>query len=146
MKIIAITNHKRDIIEHDWLARAEVVHRQLRPQLPVDYVARMKEIFAGGAEMAVAVVDDQLLGLAVFRMVECTFTGREMYCDDLVSNEKNRSTGIGHMLIAYMENLARERAANVVTLDSGTQRQQAHKFYFREEFTISSFHFSKSLQ
>ena len=138
MKVVPITDDQL-------LAASESVHRQLRPHIPKDYVARMKEIFAGGAEMAVAVVDGQVVGITVFRMVERTFTGREMYCDDLVTDSAQRSTGVGHALMDYMLRLARERKCDFFTLDSGCQRQQAHKFYFREGLTISSFHFSRSL-
>jgi GNAT superfamily N-acetyltransferase len=85
-------------------------------------------------------------GVTVFRMVDRTVSGREMYCDDLVSDEVKRSTGVGRALVAYMEALARERGCNVLTLDSGTQRQQAHKLYFREGFTVTAFHFVKPLK
>ena len=40
---------------------------------------------------------------------------------------------------------ARERGCDYLALDSGTQRQQAHKFYFREGMTITSFHFDKKI-
>jgi GNAT superfamily N-acetyltransferase len=146
MKVVPITNVVFEIVEQEWLNRAEAVHRQLRPHLPVEYARRMKEIFAGGAEMAVAVESEEVRGITVFRMVDRTVSGREMYCDDLVSDEAKRSTGVGHALVAYMEALARERGCNVLTLDSGTQRQQAHKFYFREGFTVTAFHFVKPLK
>ena len=68
--------------------------------------------------------------------------GRELYCDDLVTDERRRSTGVGHALIAYMEGVVRERACTAFTLDSGTQREQAHKFYFREGMTVTAFHFT----
>jgi hypothetical protein len=127
------------------LVAAEGVHRQLRPHLPPDYVARMKEVFASGGEMAVAIEGSEVAGIAVFRILEKTFTGRELYCDDLVTDEKRRSTGVGHALIEYMERVGRERGCDVLALDSGTQRQQAHKFYFREGLPITAFHFSKKL-
>ena len=145
MKTLPITDHHRNIIEPEWLARSAVVHRQLRPHLPADYVARMQEVITGGAEMVVVADGELVLGISVFRMVDRTFNGREMYCDDLVTDDTKRSTGVGHMLVSYMEALARERGCKVLTLDSGTQRQQAHKFYFREGFTITSFHFVKPL-
>lgn len=146
MKIVPVTNAVFEVIEHEWLIRAEACHRQLRPHLPVEYARRMKEIFAGGAEMAVAVEGEAVRGVTVFRMVDRTVNGCEMYCDDLVSDEVKRSTGVGRALVAYMEALARERGCNVLTLDSGTQRQQAHKFYFREGFTVTAFHFVKPLK
>jgi GNAT superfamily N-acetyltransferase len=127
------------------LAAAESVHRQLRPHIPPGYVARMKEIFAGGAEMAVVLIAGKVAGITVFRIVERTFTGRELYCDDLVTDSAQRSTGVGHALMEHMLAIARERKCDYLTLDSGCQRQQAHKFYFREGLTITSFHFSRSL-
>ncbi len=93
--------------------------------------------------MAVAVIDGVVAGVTVFRVMEKTYTGRELYCDDLVTDESRRSIGVGHALIAYMEEVARERACDRFILDSGTQRQQAHKFYFREGMTVTAFHFSK---
>jgi len=84
--------------------------------------------------------------VAVFRMLEKTFNGRDLYCDDLVTDETRRSTGVGHMLMHYMEALAVERGCDTFSLDSGVQRAQAHKFYFREGLTIPCFNFSKPLK
>ena len=69
MKITAITNAVHEIIELEWLTQSEAVHRQLRPQLPADYVARMREVFAGGADMAVCVRDNKICGITVFRIL-----------------------------------------------------------------------------
>ena len=146
MKIIAITNAVHDIIELEWLRKSESVYRQLRPQLPLDYVGRMREVFASGADMAVCVRDEKVCGITVFRIIEKTYSGRELYCDDLVTDESMRSTGIGHALMVYMEQVADARGCDCLALDSGTQRQQAHKFYFREGLTVPAFHFSKSIK
>lgn len=143
MNVVPITDEARAIIDAGLLAAAEEVHRQLRPHLPADYVARMKEVFAGGAEMAVALVDGQVAGIAVFRILEKTHSGRDLYCDDLVASEKRRSRGVGHALMQYMERICAERGCDTLSLDSGTWREQAHKFYFREGMTISSFHFDR---
>ena len=145
MNVVAVTNEQGEITNADLLAAAESVHRQLRPHLPDDYVGRMKEVFAGGAEMAVAIKDGHVTGLTVFRVLEKTHSGRDLYCDDLVTDEKLRSTGVGHALMQYMQGLCRERQCDTFSLDSGCQRQQAHKFYFREGMTITSFHFDKKI-
>lgn len=146
VNVVAITDAEGAVINADLLVAGESVHRQLRPNLPQDYAGRMKEIFQGGAEMAVAIVGSRVAGIAVFRILEKTFTGRELYCDDLVTDEKQRSTGVGRALIAYLEKVGRERRCDMLALDSGTQRQQAHKFYFREQMPITAFHFSKTLK
>ena len=143
--VVPVTNAARDIVNPDLLAGSERVHRQLRPHLPAAYVERMKEVFAGGAEMAVAVIDGEVAGVTVFRILEKTHSGRDLYCDDLVTDERRRSGGVGHALMRYMEGVCRERDCDNFSLDSGTYRQQAHKFYFREGMTITSFHFDKKL-
>jgi hypothetical protein len=141
---VAVSNTKGEITDAQLLAAAEPVHQQLRPQVK-DYQRRMKEVLASGAEMAVAVVDGKVAGVAVFRIIEKTHSGRELYCDDLVTDENRRSTGVGHALMEYMDGVARERRCDTFALDSGVQRRQAHKFYFREGLTISSFRFDKTL-
>ncbi len=145
MKVVAVTDAKGGVVEAALLAAAEPVHRQLRPHLPADYAGRMAQVFAGGAEMAVALDGERVVGVAVFRLLEKTFTGRELYCDDLVTDEAQRSRGAGRAMIAYMERVGRERGCDALALDSGTQRQQAHKFYFREGLVVGAFHFSKKL-
>lgn len=148
MKIVQITDDKHQVIEPVWLARAEPVHRQLRPQIPADYPAKMRNIFADGGEMCVCVDDAgaAVLGLAVYRQFENTFAGHRFYIDDLITDEAQRSLGVGHMLMQYLESAARRRDASWLELESGTQRLQAHKFYFREGMTISSFSFRKALK
>jgi GNAT superfamily N-acetyltransferase len=143
--VVAVADDQGRILNEDLLAQAQVIHRQLRPQLPEDYVGRMKQVFAGGARMAVARVGPTIVGLAVFRLLEKTYSGRELYCDDLVTDEARRSTGVGHALMAFMEGVARERRCDVLALDSGTHRHQAHKFYFREQLSVTAFHFSRKL-
>ena len=144
MKIEPVSKEGQ-LTDPDLLACAESVHRQLRPHLPKDYAGRMREVFAGGAEMAVAVDDGNVVGITVFRVLEKTHSGRDLYCDDLVTDETKRSAGVGRALIQYMERICRERGCDTFSLDSGTWRQQAHKFYFREGMTITSFHFDKRI-
>ena len=143
MEVVAITDAHGAVVNEKLLARAEEVHLQLRPQLAGRYLARVREVVASGVEMAVAVVDGRVAGLTMFRVIEKTHSGRELYCDDLVTDERQRSTGVGHALMQYMERICRERGCDTFALDSGCHRQQAHKFYFREGMTISAFHFSK---
>ncbi|MBC7624320.1 MAG: GNAT family N-acetyltransferase [Aeromicrobium sp.] len=146
MKVINITDAQRQITELDWLKAAELVHRQLRPNLPADYVARMKEVFASGGEMLVVTDGEDVLGVCMFRMTEKTHYGRELYCDDLITNEKKRSSGVGKLMLDTLNEFAQARGCDYLGLDSGTQRQKAHRFYFREGLTITAFHFVKPLK
>jgi GNAT superfamily N-acetyltransferase len=113
--------------------------------LPTDYVLRLRQVFSNGARMLVAVDDDKVVGLAVWRLIENTYEGLRLYVDDLVTDENERCKGIGKALLQHLEAKAKGFGCNVLTLDSGVQRAAAHKFYFREGMHIASYCFRKSL-
>lgn len=133
------------ILHPAWLLKAEAVHRQLRPSLPADYSGKIQRVTAGGATLVAAVDGGKVLGVALYRCYENTFSGIHFYVDDLVTDESQRSRGVGKFLLHYLEQEARKLGADCLALESGTQRQQAHKFYFREGFTIPSFAFRRAL-
>ena len=145
VRVVTITDERGAIVEPVWLARAERVHRMLRTALPGDYAGKMKRVFAGGGRMCVAADEERALGVAVYRIAENTFAGAYLYVDDLVTDETERSRGIGHTLMAHLERVARDAGCDTLALDSGTHRPQAHKFYFREGMFITSFNFKKPL-
>jgi Acetyltransferase (GNAT) family. len=141
MEIIAVTDAEGVPHSNAWLARCAEVHRQLRPQLPDDYSGRMAQVFASGGRMIAAVENEKVLGLAVFRVLSKTSSGCELYVDDLLTAEGERSRGVGQMLVEWLKRWGRENGCWTLTLDSGTQRYRAHRFYMREGFEIQSFHF-----
>ena len=144
LRIVALTDGGG--AETAWLARAESVHRQLRPQLPPDYVGRMGEVLAKGAQLALVVDDDAVLCVALWRVIENTADRRRLYVDDLVSDENRRSQGVGKMMLDWLETQAKALGCTALTLDSGVQRLRAHRFYFREGMHIASFSFKKALK
>ena len=146
MKVVAVTDGRGEVIEPGWLAKAETVLRQLRPQLPVDYSSRLREVFANGARMAVVVEDGKVISVSVWRIIENTNEGRRLYVDDLVSDEVRRSRGSGKMLLDWLENQARNLDCGALALDSGVQRHGAHRFYFREGLHVSAYSFKKVLK
>jgi GNAT superfamily N-acetyltransferase len=79
-------------------------------------------------------------------VVENTHYGREIYCDDLVTHEQNRSGGIGKLMLEALTEIGAARECDHLCLTSGTHRQKAHRFYFREGMPINSFHFVKPLK
>ncbi|MFT4171937.1 MAG: GNAT family N-acetyltransferase [Rhodocyclaceae bacterium] len=145
LRIIDICNDEGRITEAAWLTKAEAVHRQLRPNLPAAYAERLARVFADGGRMSVAVDDDAVRGVAVWRCYEDTYNGTKFYVDDLVSDAAHRSRGVGQRLIGHLADKARARGADNLVLDSGVQRHGAHKFYFREGFAITSHNFKKPL-
>lgn len=51
----------------------------------------------------------------------------------------------GEKMVKWLKDEALKEGCNFYHLDSGTHRDQAHKFYFKQGFTIASFHFSEKL-
>ena len=142
LRVALVAGSAPMLAEPALLARAEPVHRQLRPHLAGDYAAIMAGIFADGGEMIAAVdATGEVLGVAVYRCFRNTFSGIRFYVDDLIVDATRRSAGVGKTMISWLRHEASRRGATVLELESGTQRTQAHKFYFREGFVINAFSF-----
>lgn len=146
MRVLELIDDSANIVQPAWLALAEAVHVQLRPNLPADYAGRMAQIAANGGRLIAVIKDDQILGLALWRIVENTYEGRRLYVDDLVTDAAQRSKGVGKMLLDWLEARANTQGCDVLALDSGVQRALAHKFYFREGMHIASYNFKKALR
>ena len=92
-------------------------------------------------------IEDQgnVVAVAGYRIYTNLFMGKHLYVDDLVTSDKARSNGYGEQMVKWLRNEARKEGCNFFHLDSGTHRGAAHRFYFRQGFTIASFHFSEEL-
>ena len=130
------------------IARCFAVMRQLRPHLKdeADFIARCRvQMAQAGWTLIYAQDAGVVVGVSGFRIQHMLHSGKTLYVDDLVTDDACRSQGVGEALLRWMEDLARTQGCQTFSLDSGTQRAAAHKFYFRQGLTISSFHFVKSL-
>jgi GNAT superfamily N-acetyltransferase len=146
IRVVQVTGPDGEVAAPDLLAAAESVHRQLRPQIAEDYPGKLRAIFRHGGRMCLALRGREVVGVAVYRVFENTHAGRRFYVDDLVTDEKHRSSGVGALLLRYLEGLARSNGCTGVELESGSQRTGAHRFYFRAGFVITGFSFKKELK
>jgi len=120
------------------------VLRELRPHLtPETFASVYDEAYRQGLRYMAAYDDDRCIGVAGWRVVASTDTMRKLYVDDLVTTEARRSHGVGAALMAELRDRAVAADCRVLDLDSGVQRAEAHRFYMREGFAISSFHFAR---
>jgi GNAT superfamily N-acetyltransferase len=83
--------------------------------------------------------------VAGFRVPEFLAYGKFLYVDDLVTAEDARSEGHGGRMLDRLVGIAREEGCKSLHLDSGVQRQEAHRFYMREGMGIFAYHFSKAV-
>jgi len=129
------------------ILRCFPVMLQLRPHLvEAAFVARVRRMQTEGFLLARLEEDGAVRAVAGYRYHEKLFSGRTLYVDDLVSDPAQRSRGHGARLLTWLAAQARARDCDVLELDSGVQRFDAHRFYFRERMKISSYHFIRSLK
>jgi GNAT superfamily N-acetyltransferase len=127
------------------------VMRELRPRFTdADvFLAAVKRQMAEGYRLTVRLTAGaagrEVVACAGWRLTEMLAYGKLLYVDDLVTAERHRGQGHGEALIDWLEAEARRAGCAVLSLDSGTHRAGAHRFYFREGLAITSFHFVKKL-
>jgi GNAT superfamily N-acetyltransferase len=121
---------------------------QLRPHLAqADFVGRVRRMESQGYRLA-SLTDDAgiVRSIAGFRQMDMLYSGKTLYVDDLVTDSASRSQGHGDRLFDWLVDHARKEGCDEFSLDSGTQRVEAHRFYLRKRMKISSFHFSLPLR
>lgn len=128
------------------IRRCYPVMAQLRPHLTEEaFVAQVQRQFAEGYRLAYLTEEGEVRAVAGFRLQEMLSRGRFLYVDDLITDGESRSRGHGAALFAWLVKYARAHDCPHLDLDSGVQRYDAHRFYFRERMTIRSYHFGLDL-
>jgi GNAT superfamily N-acetyltransferase len=120
----------------------------LRDHLSEDEFRRLfRDAFDEGPYRIAALYDDDEVCRAVagYRIYTNLATGKHLYVDDLVSVPHGRSKGHGKALNDYLMTKARTAGCATIQLDSAVHRADAHRFYFRERYRISAFHFQRPL-
>ena len=122
------------------------VMAELRTKLrKSDFLKTVRHMEGEGYRLVYIEDQGNVVAVAGYRIYTNLFMGKHLYVDDLVTSDKARSNGYGEQMVKWLRNEARKEGCNFFHLDSGTHRGAAHRFYFRQGFTIASFHFSEEL-
>ena len=122
------------------------VMSELRPHLKrSEFLNMVRDMQKEGFRLACIKDGGQVVAVAGYRIHTTLFMGKNLYVDDLVTSEGSRSNGHGAAMIDWLKAEARASGCRFIHLDSGTQRERAHRFYFAQGFSIASFHFSEKL-
>ncbi len=140
------TFHIRELHSHsDWNEAYPVV-AELRPHLSLAEYLSLIEFQRREGYRAVVAADEQIvLGFAGFRRLTMLHRGPHIYIDDLVTTATSRSQGVGDGLLDWVIDEAKRIGCQALTLDSGVQRFDAHRFYLRKRMRIEGHHFSLAL-
>jgi Acetyltransferase (GNAT) family len=110
-----------------------------------EFLSTIRFMESEGYKLAYIEENGKVVSVAGYRIYTNLFMGKHLYVDDLVTSASGRSRGHGETMIKWLRKLAIESDCKFFHLDSGTQREQAHKFYFRHGLAIASYHFSEQL-
>ena len=128
------------------IAACYPVMQQLRPHISAEeFLPRIRQQMESGYLLAYLKNGEDVVAVAGFRLGLNLAWGRFLYVDDLVTLAESRSYGYGKGLLAWLHDYAAEHGCAQLHLDSGLQREAAHRFYLREGMTKASYHFSLSL-
>ena len=118
------------------------VMHELRTDLSErDFADRYAEWYPEGYRVVGLFEAGECVAAAGYHLTHGFLHGRFMYVDDLVTADRHRSKGYGRALNEHLFEIARGNGCQSVQLDSGTHRTAAHRFYLRERYDITSFHF-----
>jgi GNAT superfamily N-acetyltransferase len=130
------------------IRRCHAVMKELRPHLKTadDMLARVRRMQKESGWRLIYIEDKgEPVAAASFRVHELLYSGKTLYVDDLIALESHRGSGVAEALMRHMEGIARAEGCETFSLDSGTHRLPAHRFYHRMKMGITSFHFAKKL-
>lgn len=118
-----------------------VIH-ELRPLLSEkEFIHKVRRMQKEGFRLVFIEEDAKAIAAMGFRINELFYRGKSIYVDDLITLPEYRSKGFGSHLIDWVVQFAKDNHCQQVHLDSGVQRFDAHRFYLRKKFIISSHHF-----
>ena len=124
------------------LRRCYPIMRELRIHIvdEKEFVERVLRQQKQGYQLAFVEADGEVRAVAGYRLLESLFSGKNLYVDDLVTRDTDRSRGYGGKLLDWLTDQARQNNCETLELDSGVQRFDAHRFYFSKRMSISSYH------
>ena len=129
------------------IGRVHEVMRELRPHHGdrQAFIRQVQRQMREGYRLAYLECDGEISAAAGYRVYELLFSGRTLYVDDLVTRASDRSRGFGGKLFDWLVTEARRKGCRELTLDSGVQRFDAHRFYLLKRMKIASHHFALEL-
>jgi GNAT superfamily N-acetyltransferase len=124
------------------------VMRELRTHIvdEKEFVERVQRQQKQGYQLAFLESEGEIRAAAGYRFLDSLFSGKNLYVDDLVTRDADRSRGYGGQLLDWLIEQARANNCETLELDSGVQRFDAHRFYFSKRMSISSYHFRIKLE
>lgn len=124
------------------------VMKQLRTHLDEDsFVSLVKEAKEKENYQLYALFAEGVICAVIgFQPMITLYNGRFIWVCDLVTDSAQRSKGYGEKLLTFVHEWAKEKGYESVSLSSGLQRMDAHRFYEEKmNYDKVSYIFKKTL-
>lgn len=128
-------NHKTISIKElkskeEWIEAFQVM-KQLRTHLDEEaYVKLVRDSVQEVGYRLVALYENEKVAAVTGFMPSITlYNGKFVWVCDLITDSSVRSKGYGAKLLGYVQDWAKENNFDAVSLSSGFQRVDAHRFY-----------------
>ena len=124
------------------------VLKQLRTHLNEEsFLGLYEEMEKEGYKLIGLEDHGQTVAVAGIIIVTNFYNGKHVFVYDLVTDQNRRSNGYGKQLLDYIHEFGKENGCELVSLQSGLQRIDAHRFYEEKmEFRRLSYAFSKDIK
>ncbi|MDR6121288.1 GNAT superfamily N-acetyltransferase [Bacillus sp. SLBN-46] len=133
--------------EKEW-KEAYPVMKQLRTHLDEEQFLQLVQEAKqkNDYKMAALYDNEKLVAVTGFMPMITLYNGRFIWVCDLVTDSNGRSKGYGAALLDYVHKWSKENGYDIVSLSSGLQRVEAHRFYENKmEYDKVSYVFLKRL-
>jgi len=118
----------------------------LRPHINSDdYFSIIKNMVSEGFILVFIEEDKQAVSVAGFWKEYKLHRGNSIYIDDLNTLPDYRKKGYAAIIMDWIIDYAKKNNIAQIHLDSGVHRFDAHRFYLKKNFNITSHHFVLNL-
>jgi GNAT superfamily N-acetyltransferase len=120
----------------------------LRPHLLKEkFIQQVHEMQQEGYQMLYIAIPEnkreKVVAVAGYRNMQMLYSGKIIYIDDLCTLPDHRGKGYAGLLLDYIHQLAKDTGKVAVHLDSGYQRNDAHRLYLKKGYKLACHHFSR---
>lgn len=125
------------------------VMKQLRTHLNEEsYYSLVQEAQEQENYKLYALIDDnEIVAVVGFQPMITLYNGKFIWVCDLVADSNKRSKGYGETLLTFVHNWSKKNQYDCVSLSSGLQRVDAHRFYEEKmNYDKVSYVFKKELE
>lgn len=121
--------------------------QQMYPHLNEgNYSALLAEMLPMGYKQILVLDGERSVGMAAYWLITRLWCGKTLDVDNVVVHPDYRNRKAGQAILDYMNAKAEAEGCTRMVLDAYVSNHKAHRFYFRDGYEITGFHFTKKVE